>query len=173
MAASDRPLEKGFITPLGFWVSSPMSRRRALAGRTENRAIKCRLMPPCGVAARVCVLTIRRLLGCSLCFAPCLTSRRWLHLTVWRADCLSPTQCGRVSACSGRHDDAQGSPEGTSGHGHVLLLRHVTENEETFSEKTPRIRRVSLQDRNPISGYPFLFILPSSLASIPCTRPTA
>jgi hypothetical protein len=70
------PPRRGLLSTLGVLCFSPLSRRRAWAGRMENRAITYRLMPPCGVATRVRVLTIRRLLHCSLCFAPCLTSKR-------------------------------------------------------------------------------------------------
>jgi hypothetical protein len=38
-----------------------------------------------------------------------------------RADCLSPSTDGRVSACSGRYGDAQEE----AGHGRLLLVRFL------------------------------------------------
>jgi len=72
--ASGSPFKRFLTSVWGFGFEFPIVPRRALAGRTENRAMKRRIMPPGGVAKRVRVLTIRRLLRCSLCFAPCLTA---------------------------------------------------------------------------------------------------
>ena len=49
-----------------------------------------------------------------------------------RADCLSPPQGGRVSACSGRCDDAQDTRD--TGVFFCFVFCHVTENEEIIEK---------------------------------------